>query len=570
MLPHSPFRLLVCLLILLMGTRAFAQLDPWQQGVEMGYQALQEKRYEDAEQWFRNALGEVEMLPPEDGRLNQALVGLETLFRAWSPAKGETCFRDLLSRWEKENPDDPRVASVLIALSALLHREPIDAGRYARIVPLYQRAQRIREAAYGEDAPCLVETLERLAWYAAQTGRDEARQDYTRAIEIKLTAGERDTELASLYYALAGVHWDAGRHADAAQHWQHALEIYNAVDPESGQTASTLNRLAWACERLGDYPRMAALWERAAAIREKLTPTGWELLQVLGELANARRLLGNLTDAEQTCLRDLAIRRQAHPGTGDPVQVVLADIYLCQGRINEARALYRGIADPFGLRVHVAPAGLRILACLGLGQCALAEDDHETAMPWLIRAQELLENTLGADDDETAIALHLARHENSAAADVCVSLLDADARRYPANHPRIADHLALLAQAYAGMGEGEKAKESIVKALGIWDKTFGPEHPTLIDRLLSAAAIYQICGMKEETVTCLARAGEIAEKTGSIDGLLALARYYRRVGDGTQVRRYCEHALLQAELQYAADDPRITSVRRQCDALQAE
>jgi len=527
MLSSSPIRWLVCLLLLLPGASAFAQLSPWQQKIEAGYQALAEKRYADAEQWFQNALVEVEALPPEDGRLNQALEALETLYRAWSPAKGETYFCDLQARWEKENPDDPRVASVLIAFAALLHHEPIDAAGYAQVVPLYRRALQIEETVYGENASCLVEPLERLAYYAAQTGHAEAREEYARAINLKLAAGERDTELAALYYALGGVHWDAKRDGEAVEAWGHALDIYETVDPGSAQTANTLNRLAWACERLGDYPRMAALWERAAAIRAQLDPDGWELLQTLDNLADAQCRLGNLTAAEQTCLRDLAIRQRVQPGATDPVQIVLADIYRRQGRIDEAAALYRMIADPLGLRVTAAPARLRIRAFLGWGQCALAAGDREAAMLWLLRAGELLDNTLGTDDDETAIILHLVQHEYAAAADFCASLLDADARLYPPDHPRRADHLALLAQAQAGAGEGEKAKESIAQALTIWEKAFGPEFPALIPRLLDASDIYQACGMADEAAGCVTRAEKIAEKSGSIDGQSALARYRR-------------------------------------------
>jgi tetratricopeptide (TPR) repeat protein len=569
MLAYSPFRVLICLLILLPGAFAFTQPSPWQQGIEAGYQALREKRYEDAEWWFQHALVEIEALPPGEERLVQALNALGVLYRAWSPARGETFFRDLGARWEKENPDDPRIASLLCALAALQHREPIDAGGYARVVPLYWHALRILEGTYGETAPRLMEPLERLAYYAAQTGREEAQQHYSRAIDIKLAADERDSALASLYDALGGVHWDADRHTAAAEAWTRALDIYYAVDPGSRQTASTLNRLAWAEERLGDYPRMAELWERAATIREVLDPNGWELLQTLGNLADAQFRLGRLTDAEQTCRRDLEIRRRAQPGTGDPVQIMLADIYLLQGRINEATAIYRGIADPFGMRVHAAPARFRIRACLGLGRCALAGGDRETAMPWLIRARELLDNTLGADDDETSITLLLALHEYADAAHLCASLLEADARYYSAEHPRVADHLALLAQARARAGAHEPAKEHIAQALAVWDRTLGSDPPALIDRLLTAAEIFRVCEMNNEDAACLSRAEQIADESGSIDGLLALARHYHRAGDAEQVRRCCEHALRQTKRLYAANDPRILSVQRQCDVLQS-
>ncbi|MHB0935253.1 MAG: tetratricopeptide repeat protein [Armatimonadota bacterium] len=559
--------LLLLFLAIFSGQEAGAQLSPWEQGFHTGYTAMEEQRYEDAERWFQNALREVEGLPLADGRLGRVLDALGTLYRAWSPARGEVFFRDCGRRWEKENPDDPRLAPLLNAYAGLLHREPVDAEGYARVAPLYQRALEIEEAAHGKEAPRLVGILERLGWYATQTARDEARVHYQRAIDIVVAAGQQKTgTAATLHYALAGVHWEAGRHAEAAQSWQCALEIYTQLDPDGAQTAYTLNRLAWAYERLGDYPRVTACWERAAAIREKLDPTGWELLQVLNDLANAQRLLGRLTDAEQTCRQMLAIRKQAQPGSEDIALITLADILFRQGRTEEAKALYAGVADPFRLRLHPAPARFRMLACLGLGQCALAAGDREAAMPWLIRVQELLDNTFGTGDDETAITLRLALREYDTAAELCSSLLEADARPYPPDHPRVADHLALLAQAQAGMGEGEKAKESIIKESAMWDKTFGADHPALISRLLAAADIYQACGMKGEAAACLVRAEGIAGKADLVDGLLALARYYRQTGNAEKVKHYYEQAGIAAK-QYPADSPVFQSLNRQIQAI---
>lgn len=569
MLSHSLFRLLVCLFILLPGVIAFAQLDPWQQGLDTGSMALEEQRYADAERWFQDALREIETLPPEDGRLGRVLDALGMLYRAWSPARGETFFRDLGARWEKANPDDPRLAPLLIVYAGLLHREPVDAEGYTRVAPLYQRALEIQEKAYGEDAPRLVGILERLGWYAAQTGRDEAQAYYQRAIALVNAAGQQDSRVAAmLYYALAGVHWEAGRHADAAESWQRALEIYTKVDPDGAQTAYTLNRLAWTYERLGDYPRMTACWERAAAIRGKLDPTGWELLQVLTDLANAQRLLGDLTDAEQTCRQMLAVRKQTQPGSEDPAIVALADILFRQGRIEEAKALDDGVADPFGLRPHPAAARFRLLAYLGLGQCALAEGDQQAATSWLIRAQELLDNTFGSGDDEAAATIRLALREYDTAAEICTSLLEADARLYPPDHPRVADHLVLLAQAQAGLGDKVKARESITKALDIWDKAFSPAPTALISRLLAAASVYQTCGMNDEVIDCLGRAEEVVGKADSVDGLLALARYYRQRGDAEKAKLYCDQAGMMVKL-YPADSPILQSIGEQIQAIKA-
>ena len=568
MLYRVSLRLLVCLIILLPSAIAFAQLDPWQQGYDTGRLAMEEQQYEVAERWFQNALQEVEALPPVDGRLGRVLDVLGTLYRAWSPARGETFFHDLGGQWEKENPDDPRLAPLLIALARLLHREPVDAEGYARVVSLYRRALEIQETAYGEQAPCLVGILERLGWYAAQTGRDEAQAYYVRAIDIMVAADQQHTGAAAmLHYALAGIHWEAGRHADAAQNWQRALEIYTEIDPDGAQTAYTLNRLAWTYERLGDYPRMTACWERAAAVREKLDPTGWELLQVLNDLANAQRLLGRLTEAEQTCRQMLAIRKQAQSGSEDSALVALADTLTRQGRIEEAKALYAGVADPFRLRLHPAPARFRMLACLGLGQCALAEGDRQAAMPWLIRAQELRDHALESGDDEAAVAVRLALHEYDIAAEICASLLDADARRYPPDHPRIADHLALLAQAQAGAGAREKARDHIARALAIWDHAFDAGHPALIPRLLAAAENYQACGMQDAAAGCLARAEGIAGKAESVDGRLALARHYRTAGSTEKVNHYCELAEIAGK-RYPADSPVSQSIRRQIRALE--
>jgi len=342
--------LLACLL-------APAQPSPWQGWLAAGEQALREQHFPEAGRYFDTALSEAETFPAGDLRINAVLAAQARLYRAWRPAQGEVRFRDLIDRWTRQRgADDPAVASALVALAALLHRDPPVAEDDARLTPLYARAQRIRAAAYGEDAPCLTETLERLAVYAALAGRDDdAVAAYARAIAIKEAAEERDTELAQLYYALADRQYAARRDADAAAAWERALPLFDAADPDGEQTVRTVTRLAWTYQRLGDAPRRAACWRRAAALRATRPPPGWEHVLALEALAQAEIALGTPAAAETALQQALALRRQYFPGTEAGTLVALAELSRTQHRLTTAADCYRRAADCYADLIRRTP-----------------------------------------------------------------------------------------------------------------------------------------------------------------------------------------------------------------------
>lgn len=429
------------LFTLILAMTAHPQPSPWQATLDTGLLAVREARYDEARQWLSEALREAETFPANDTRLNEVLVAQVTLYKAWQLTAGEVVFRDLIARWTTQwGADDPRVASALVALAALLRREPLMVEDDARVTPLYARAQQIREDAFGDMDPCLVETLEPLAAYAVLAGRDEeGMAAYNRAVAIKEEAAERDSELARLYYALADRHYAAKRDTEAIAAWEQALALYAAIEPEGERTAYTLNRLAWAYERCGDYPRMVTCWRRAVAIRARLAPDGWEHLQVLEALAQAERDVDNPDGAEAALTQAVEIRRRAFPGSEGVSLVTLADLNQHRGRYTDATALYHQVADPLLANEQAHPGQLLLRACLGLGECALATDDPNGAQPWLARVQAILDGSLAmAQDDELLLRLHVAHADYARAAEVTEALLARAAERYPAGHPRLA------------------------------------------------------------------------------------------------------------------------------------
>ncbi len=126
---------------------AFSQGTPWEKQIEAAAKALQQGRYNEAEQLSRSALNEAARFGPQDPRLALNLLILGSVYRAQGRyAVAEPLHRRALAIGEKAlGPEHPYVATSLENLGRLYRAQ----GKDAEAERLEARAKAIRAKQAG-------------------------------------------------------------------------------------------------------------------------------------------------------------------------------------------------------------------------------------------------------------------------------------------------------------------------------------------------------------------------------------------------------------------------------------
>ncbi|CAN0555960.1 unnamed protein product, partial [Ectocarpus sp. 12 AP-2014] len=182
-------------------------------------------RMEDAEEWFRKALGD-----PETTGLTWSYKNVWTMFEL------AECLRDArrlgeAEEWlqralkiEKDTSGGLRLA-VVDALNKLA-RCWREAGRPGEAEKLWQRMLKIEEKHLGPDHEGVPYTLHELAQCAQEAGRPgEAEELLKRALEIRDKLGPDDVQVAVTLHELAVCVREAGRPGEAEPFSRRALGI---------------------------------------------------------------------------------------------------------------------------------------------------------------------------------------------------------------------------------------------------------------------------------------------------------------------------------------------------------
>ncbi len=239
-------------------------------------------------------------------------------------------------------PNHPDVAIDLNNLAELYR----DLGQYEEALPLCQRALKIREQVLGPNHPQVATSLNNLALlYKTQGQYGEALPLYQRALKIDEQAyGPNHPEVATDLNNLAALYHAQGQYEEALPLYQRALKIdEQALGPDHPDVATSLNNLAELYRDLGQYEEALPLYQRALKIREQaLVPDHPDVATSLNNLAELYRDLGQYEEALPLYQRALAIFERAlgldHPN----VAVVLENLAILlrdMGRDDEAAPL---------------------------------------------------------------------------------------------------------------------------------------------------------------------------------------------------------------------------------------
>ena len=341
--------------------------------------------------------------------------------------EAEPLYQRALRIWEQAyGPEHPLVASPLYYLADLYR----DQGKYAEAEPLFQRALHIREQAYGLEHLLVAQPLNNLAILYREQGRyAEAEPLFQRTLRIReRQLGPEHPDVASSLNGLANLYLEQGRYAEAEPLYQRALRIRERqLGPEHPQVTHPLTGLANLYSIQGKYTEAEPLYQRALRIREQqLGPEHPDVAYALTGLANLYREQGKYTEAEPLYQRALHIREEQlgleHPQMVYPL-TGLANLYHEQGKYTEAESLYQRALRT--LEQANEPEHPDLTYPLhGLANLYRDQGRYAEAESLYQRALRIREQQLGPEHPETAEILHdLARfgeaQGNSEEARVC-------------------------------------------------------------------------------------------------------------------------------------------------------
>ncbi len=185
-------------------------------------------------------------------------------------------------------------------------------------------------------------------------------RDYSKALAlseqclaINREIGDRAGEGGALT-RLGSIYQQTGDFSKAIAQHEQALAIVRAVGDRAGE-AATLNNLGSAFDSLGDKRQALAHFDQALAIIRAIGNRAWEG-QCLNNLGTAYQGLGDYPKALTHYAQSLAIRRE----TGiDPTgtEANIGDVYLEQGRFDEARTIFERLGASLRLGRYYLRAG---------------------------------------------------------------------------------------------------------------------------------------------------------------------------------------------------------------------
>jgi tetratricopeptide (TPR) repeat protein len=136
-------------------------------------------------------------------------------------------------------------------------------------------------------------------------------------------------------------------------------------------------------------------------------------------------------------------------------------------------------------------------------------------------------------------------------------------RHYGLDHPEVAITLTSLGWAYYSLGETQKSRELLERALAIKERHYGLDHPEVAITLTNLGDAYGSLGDTQKSRELLERALAIKERHYGLDHpevaitLTSLGWTYYSLGETQKSRELLERALAIKERHYGLDHPEV-------------
>lgn len=302
----------------------------WEIRLHDGLEALNDKRFDDAERLLGQAVDEAGRLGPDRTELARALDGLGVFYaiRKRYAEADRTLTRALETEEKASGPHSVGVAECLEHLFLVR----MNLKKYDSAESLARRALSIRERNGGAEDPENVESLQAIAMALSLKGKlDQAEPFWTRTLAlVEKTDGPESEDAARVLQDKALIALQAAFQA------RFSLALFPASP--TGEP-DTLPKAAPASP--DELQRQAeALFERVLAIREKAQGTNHpDYLETLDNLLGSLALGNDTARARPWLERSLAIREQRfgpdHPEVAEALSA-LADNQMSRGEYRQA------------------------------------------------------------------------------------------------------------------------------------------------------------------------------------------------------------------------------------------
>jgi tetratricopeptide (TPR) repeat protein len=402
---RTPVALLFAALVL---PTAWAEDSRWDELIRAGNAALEARRYNEAERYFKAALQEAEGLGPRDPALIDSLRALCNLYQQQGKTPPQEPFRrrilgiqqDLLG---EAHPDLVPPLLELAGLYSVLQKP-------AMAEPLLRRALEIQESQLGPNDPETVNLVNTLGSTCLELRKfSEAEELFRRSLLThEATQPPETNALVHDLVNLSAVYRSQEKNEEAEALIRRASELQDTKGENSGGIAAGLGRFYWA---QGRYAEAEPLLLRGLEYEEKVMgPEHPNVLAYLGELANFYRIQGRETEASAFAERALAMAAKAKEQKEEPNNdadlnrvmrlISSGSTLMDRGEYARAEELYR---EALELEQKAEPGQYITEAYIlsGLGTAKCRQGRYEEAVPLFKRSIEMAGKAVGPDHPTT-------------------------------------------------------------------------------------------------------------------------------------------------------------------------
>jgi CHAT domain-containing protein/tetratricopeptide (TPR) repeat protein len=397
---------------------------------------------------------------------------------------------------------------VAVTLAALGDVYYYWTGRTADALPLYERAYAIRRGKLGATDDLSLKVLQDHADTLFKLKRyGEAETDYRRLLaDRKRVLDPEDRLIARSAQDLADTFANQGRHVDAEPLSREALAIREKVLGLSNtNTAYSLNQLAWSIEEQGRLIEAYPLLQRALEVQERVSgPNHPQTAFRLRRLSDNLSKRGNYNAAEPLLRRAIAI----YEAGGETTSVGLADslqnLAVVKAWLSQFEETVPLLERALSLKRKALPDDDPSLAetLRRLAGAYLWVGRERDAEPLYRSALSIRQRAYGTQHPAVAESMrdlaYLLRNDDRATARrLYEGAIAIDEVSGGSNAPQMGLSLIWLSSLKYGEGQCTEAEPLALRALAIYERTYGPEHAEVVFVLNGLGDIY-FCQRKLE------------------------------------------------------------------------
>ncbi|MFH1891552.1 MAG: CHAT domain-containing tetratricopeptide repeat protein [Candidatus Zixiibacteriota bacterium] len=417
---------------------------------------------------------------------------------------------------EEFGPEDTNVASVLHRLGVYKNSQYFVYG-YDEIVSWLERAQAIRERAYGKQHQEVADVLSTLAiFYQKFHFYDKSDPLLKRALIIyEKTLGKEHPKTGQILWNLGISYWRQNNYTESETFFRRSLDVtQEALGSKHADVAQRMIFVGMICDLQGKYAQAESFYLQSLAIAtDALGPNHQNVADILSQLGVLCEHQGKYAEAELHYQRSLDILENTL-GSDDPkaatTMVNLGNIYVRQDRYSDAEPLFSKSLDIQEEALgSVHPEVAACQEALGViyahqGKYAEAESLYQQCL--------YINNLILAPGNPT-VARNL-RNLGDAyliqgkyiQADSCYKQsFNIFERALGTDHPDVAQSLSSLATLYMHQGKFTEAEPLLRRALNTQEKALGTEHPSVATTLENMALIYGSLGQADKSLECYNR-----------------------------------------------------------------